>query len=192
MGAIYDSVNPLGIPAGVAVVAGYVDGNYANIEAMRKAHPQAYILEITVTGQKGVRVVDCERGDLTPAAAAQWAVDELKAHHRPTVYCSASNWPLVMEELSKQRIHAAAVDWWIASWTTVGRAADPAPEVFKGSQARQYASDVPHNGSAYDLSVTVGRWPLPEEPKAAKPVIKSLTTMPGTPPPYCWGERPHE
>jgi hypothetical protein len=177
MGYIYDSVNPLGIPAGVDVVAGYVDGAYANIEAMRKAHPQAYVLEITVTGRPGVRVVDCERGDLTPEQAAAWAHTELKAGRKPTVYCSESTWPDVIEYLKKLRVHQTAVEWWIASWTTVARAAEPAPELFAGAVARQYASDVPHNGSAYDLSITQGRWPLAPLPDNRENVVR---TSPGS------------
>ena len=164
MGYIYDSVNPLGIPAGVEVVAGYVDGDYANIAGLRAAHPQAYILEITVTGRKGVRVVDCERGDLSPREAAQWAFVELRAGRRPTIYCSESNWAAVIECLKAMRVHQEAIDWWIASWTTVNRAPGPVPNIFPGAQARQYASDVPHNGSSFDLSVTEGRWPLIEHP----------------------------
>jgi len=177
MGYIYDSVNPLGIPAGVEIVAGYVDGLYANIEAMKKAHPQAYVLEITVTGRPGTRVVDCERGDLTPAQAAAWAHTELKAGRRPTIYCSEASWFNVITELQKLRVHSTAVDWWIASWTTVARAPEPAPEIYPGSVARQYASDVPHNGSAYDLTVTEGRWPL-------APLPKTTHSKAATPTPY--------
>ena len=178
MGYIYDSVNPLGIPAGVDVVAGYVDGLYANIDAMRKAHPHAYIMEITVTGRPATRVVDCERGDLTPTQAAEWAHNELKAGRKPTVYCSESSWPDVIEGLKKMRVHQSAVDWWFASWTTVARAADPAPELYPGAVARQYASDVPHNGSAYDLSITEGRWPFAPLPSDIRTDV--VRTSPGT------------
>ena len=184
MGYMYDSVNPLGIPAGVDIVAGYVDGLYSNIDAMRKSHPQAYVLEITVTGKAGVRVCDCENGDLTPAQAAAWAHTELKAGRRPTIYTSEYQWPAVVEELAKLRVHQSAVDWWISSWTTVAKAADPAPEIYEGAVARQYASDVPHNGSSYDLTVTRGRWPLAPLP-AVSESHKAAYKAPHPPTPHC-------
>lgn len=162
---LFDSVVATGIPTGVPFVAGYVDGLYANVEELQATHPHAYIVTITVTGKPGARVADIETGDLTPVEGAHWAYAELQAKHRPTLYTSESNWQACQDALRALRVSPSSVDWWIASWETVGVAAPKvAPPIPAGAVARQYAANVPNGTSSYDLSVCLDTWPLAPHP----------------------------
>jgi hypothetical protein len=179
-GQMFDAVVVAAIPASAQIVAGYIDGHYVTVPALRLSHPHAYVVTITVTGKAGARVCDVESGDLTPLHGAQWAASELRAHRKPTIYCSLSNWGHVEIELNKMGISSAAVDWWIAHALVVGQVPTFRPPVPAGAVALQFAFDVPHNGHAYDESVTNGHWPWP--PKA--PVIPDFHP-PIVKPPLC-------
>ena len=182
MAQMFDSVSVAGIPSGATLVAGYVDGLYANYEALVKAFPHAYVLPITVTGLPNVRVCDCEAGDLTPEHAAKWAAAELKANRRPTIYCSKSSWGAVIQWLDTLRIHHNAVDFWIAAWEFVGHRPTHTPAIPAGAVALQYAANVPNgNGHNYDQSVTLGNWPHPTPPP---PHPTAVTPPPHVVPPH--------
>lgn len=155
MGVMYDAVNVNAIPAGATLVAGYVDGRYQTIPALRARFPAATIVEITVTGKPGVRVCDCETGDLTPRSAAGWARRELAAGRRPTIYCNTSTWPAVRAALGDR---AGRVDWWVAHY-------DNSPAIPAGAVAKQYK-----NGS-YDTSATVPGWPTAQPAPIPAPVL---------------------
>lgn len=118
---MYDSVNPAGVKSGNTspeAVAGYVDGAWDDYTAMTSMFPAAYHVSVTATGVPGARVVDCEKGDLTPEATAAWCRSEIQAGRRPTVYCSLSAQPAVRQQLQAIQIPTADVDWWDANWGT--------------------------------------------------------------------------
>jgi hypothetical protein len=167
---LYDSVNPGGIPAHAELVAGYVDGLYANVTQLKAKFPKATVVSITVKGNTAAHVADCETGDLTPSSVAYWALEVCRLGRRPTIYCSAATWPAVEAELLRHRLHPSAVDWWAASWLTVGT--EPDPHVNKAQQfvdyfthpvgvpvCWQFASDAPGPDGRYDGNVTNGEWP---------------------------------
>jgi hypothetical protein len=153
MAVMYDAVNVAAIPADAAIVAGYVDGNYQTVPALQARFPQATIVEITVTGRPGVRVCDCETGDLTPAQAAAWATAEISAGRRPTIYCNLSTWPAARTLLADR---AGQVDWWVAEY-------DGDPAIPAGAVAKQYQS------TDYDISSTVDGWPAAHTQPTAPP-----------------------
>jgi hypothetical protein len=152
----FDSVNVNNIPPEATVVAGYVDGRYANVGAMRARFPNAVIITITVSGLPDVNVCDCEAGDLTPAQAAQWAHGEVMAGRRPTVYCSASTRPAAVAALAPYGLQFGRdVDNWVADY-------DGVAQVPSGSVAKQYAS------TGYDANVALPEWgvlPQPTHPQ---------------------------
>jgi hypothetical protein len=170
---LYDSVNAKTIPPGAQLVAGYVDGAYANVADLKKRFPHAYVVTITVFGKAGARVADVETGDLTPPQGAKWALAELHSGRRPTIYTSAAVMPAMKLELSKLRVDPIAVDFWVAHWVTVGTQPPATPPALPtGAVALQYAANIPYGpygGGAYDLSVTNGRWPYPAPNKTATP-----------------------
>jgi peptidoglycan hydrolase-like protein with peptidoglycan-binding domain len=170
MTIMYDSVDVTAIPSDAVVVAGYVDGAYNNLDAIKTRFPGAEWVGITVTGLAGAKVADCERGDLSPTDAVNWAASELAAGRSPCIYTSRS----VFEgdvAFSSFRVTGpngwevalnASVDFWIADWTGQDH-------LYLGSVATQWAS-LP----GFDISTTNGSWPL--EP-APPPVV-----VPSTPP----------
>ena len=164
MTVMYDSANPAQIPTSAPIVAGYMDGLYAWKAADWHRLASSVQLTITVFGAPGVRIADCESGDLTPGQAAAWARRELDAGRRPTIYSDRSTWPQIVQALSLLGESGAAVDWW---------AADPTgtPHLVPGSVATQYAwnSLGQTGGLNVDMSITNGVWPGRIVPVTTKP-----------------------
>lgn len=103
MSTMYDSVNASAIHGAISspeIVAGYIDGRYAWAASDWSLFPEAQHVTITVFGQAGANVADCETGDLTPSQAATWAEAEINAGRTPTIYCNASTWPSVTAALT--------------------------------------------------------------------------------------------
>ena len=144
---MYDGVTPSSIPASATMVAGYVDGTYANIPAMRKRFPAATLVEIAVSWQTRAHVLDVEKGDATPAEAVKWCTHTMadRANGELTVYCNNSVWTQV-----KAAFKAASVtppQFWIAHW-------DDNPTIPAGAVAKQY-----RNTPGYDVSSVATHWP---------------------------------
>lgn len=165
--AMYDSVTAARLPTSAALVAAYTDGRYANEAAVRKQCPHATVVRITVRGNPGAHVVDCEPGDVTPAGAAQWAVVELKAGRRPTIYCNLSTWPAVQHEVSRRGI-AGQVSYWIAHY-------DGKAEMIPGAVAKQYIERKDQN---LDYSIAADYWPGVDP----VPALHKTTPPPPAPP----------
>lgn len=143
---MYDSINPSSIPVDAALVAGYVDGLYRNMDALAARFPNALRVPIAVfpSTDDGL-VLDVETGDATPAQAPGWVQMRRAAGVDPTVYCNTDTWPAV-----RAAFQAAGVSephYWIAQYD--GVAAIPA-----GAIAKQFESTDP-----WDLSVVADYWP---------------------------------
>ena len=138
---MYDAVVASNIPVDAEVAAGYIDGLYANYDAVVARTPKAQHVSITVKGAAGAMVADCEAGDLTPGQASNWANAEITALRAPVVYLSRSTYegPYAWPDGTR---------FWIADWTGT-------PHLVPGSVATQYANNV----AGCDLSLTDGIWP---------------------------------
>ena len=153
---MFDSVNPASIPAGSTMVAGYVNGAYANLPGLRARFPHALMVGISVTAgaDEGV-VLDVETGDAAPAEAPGWVLKRRAAGVDPTVYCNASTWPAVRAAFAAAGV--AAPNYWIADY-------DGDPAVPAGAVAKQYASN-----DSYDTSAVAAYWPgvdpVPQPPE---------------------------
>lgn len=156
-----DSVNAAALMPGCDLYAGYVDGRYANLDAIHKRFPGKTVVSITVTGEPGAHVCDCETGDLTPPHAAAWAQREVQARRHPTIYCDTSTRPSVETECSKLGL-ALRRDYeiWEAHYDNVAQLPD-------GAVAKQYADHGP-DGENVDRSVVADFWhgvdPTPTAP----------------------------
>lgn len=172
---MYDSVNVEGIPASASMVAGYVDGLYANTNLMRQRFPHATVVEIAVSSHTDDgQVLDVEKGDATPAESVGWVQMRRRAGADPSVYCNAATLPAV-----KSAFKSAGVSephYWVAQWDNV-------KSVPSGAVAKQYT-----NGAHYDTSVVLDVWPgvdsvsNPRPPVAAKGAtytVKSGDTLSG-------------
>jgi hypothetical protein len=143
---MYDSVSPDSIPDSATIVAGYVDGHYANMPLITDRFPGALHVPIAVrpSTDNGL-VLDVETGDATPAEAPGWVTMRRNAGVDPTVYCNSSTWGAV-----KQAFADAGVPqphYWIAQY-------DNNPAIPAGAIAKQYGGN-----NAYDVSSVADTWP---------------------------------
>jgi hypothetical protein len=154
---MYDAVTVANLPASATMVAGYVDGRYANLTAMRKRFPKATIVEIAVSHTSRGMVLDVETGDATPAEAVTWCTKTMadKSNTELTIYCNTSTWPAV-----KAAFKSAGVtlpQWWEAHY-------DKVKKLSVGSIAKQYT-----DGAKYDTSIVADYWPGVDAAPKPKP-----------------------
>ena len=136
----YDSV-PCQWPKYADFILAYIDveapgGGMSNYAYAIRHRPHAHIISITTKGEPNARVADCEKGDLTPAQAAEWAIEEDRAGRLPMIYCDASTKDLIIPLLK-----GAHCQWWLADW-------DNKAIIPPGYSAKQYSSN-----NQYDTSV---------------------------------------
>ncbi|MCA1219881.1 LysM peptidoglycan-binding domain-containing protein [Streptomyces sp. 8L] len=167
---MYDAVTPSRIPAGATLVAGYVDGSFANVDEMRKRFPKATVVTIAVTSHTRAQVLDVEPGDASPQTAVTWCTNTMAdtPNSELTIYCNASTVGAV-----KSAFRAAGVslpNFWVADWD--GSTAIPA-----GAVAKQHTST-----PGYDVSSVVSHWPGVDGKAPAKPTPpkKPTTAKPKT------------
>lgn len=143
---MYDSVNVSGIPASAKMVAGYVDGHYANFALMRSRFPSAIVVGIAVSPHTDAgTVIDVEKGDATPAGAVSWVLMRRRAGCDPTVYCNQAAWSQVRAAF--QSAGVAEPHYWIAKW-------DGVASLLPNTVAKQY-----QNHASYDVSAVADHWP---------------------------------
>jgi hypothetical protein len=143
---MYDAVTVNNIPPGATMVAGYVDGIYANMPAMAARFPNAVHVPIAVRASTNDGLVlDVEQGDATPAQSVGWVVMRRAAGVDPSVYCNTSTWPAVKAAFATAGV--TPPHYWVAQY-------DGTPAIPAGAVAKQY-SDV----GPYDLSAVADVWP---------------------------------
>lgn len=145
---MYDSVNPGHIPSSATMVAGYADGTYANLPALKARFPHATIVSIAVRWTTRAQVLDVETGNATPAQAVQWCTKTMadKSNRELTVYCSTSAWPGVRAAFTAAGV--TEPNYWVAHYD--GNETVPA-----GAVAKQFLGDY----QGYDKSVVADYWP---------------------------------
>lgn len=117
---MYDAVTVVDLPAGADAYAGYVDGRYANIGAIRARFPATRTLAIAVRATTtDADALDVENGDATPDQVPGWvAARHALGDPRPVVYASVSAIAEIMTQLSSHDIVRAQVRLWSAHYTT--------------------------------------------------------------------------
>lgn len=154
---MYDSVRVSGIPKDAKMVAGYVDGLYANVGTMRRAFPNAVVVRIAVSARTNDgHVLDVEDGDATPAESVGWVKRRRLAGFDPSVYCNASVWPAVRKAFKDAGIPEP--HYWIAKW-------DGIAQIPQGAVAKQYK-----NGPDYDTSIVSNYWAGVDKSNNPRPV----------------------
>lgn len=175
MRTMYDSTNVNDIPANAKMVAGYVDGIYANVWSLQRNFPHAVVVRIAVSPHTNDgHVLDVEPGDATPAQAVDWVRMRRISGADPTIYCSKSSWYSVRKAFKDAGVEAP--HYWIADW-------DGIKEVPTGTVAKQYGNpDITHHH--YDISAVADHWPgvdAPHNPRgtdaASYYVVKSGDTL---------------
>lgn len=155
---MYDAVTPTNIPrTGSTLIAGYADGLYANLAALRARFPNEQVVPIAVSASypaaKGY-VLDCENGDATNAQAVAWCQKYPGSNTDLTIYTNSDNLSALRSALA---VLSTQPNIWVAHYD--GVATIPA-----GCVAKQYAT------GTYDKSVVVDspHWPGVDT-AAAKP-----------------------
>src|SRR5689334_10025255 len=115
MRLMYDSVTAADIPAGSALVAGYVDGRFAWSDAdwARFADRVKVRIAVLASTNDG-HVLDVEAANATPDQAPLWVNMRRFAGTDPTVYTGRSLWPAVRAAFKRAAI--AEPHYWIADW----------------------------------------------------------------------------
>lgn len=115
---MYDDVSVSLIPSGATAIAGYADGIYANLTAIRARFPNAHILDIAVSASYDATALDIESGDATNAQASAWVK---RQHARglklPIVYTSAGNAQALINTLAANGIARNTYNLWSAHYT---------------------------------------------------------------------------
>ena len=175
---MYDGVEADSVPAGAAIYAGYVDGNWQSFDALVSEYPAALHVSVCVTSADSARVLDVESGDASPDEAPAWASRQRAAGNPyPVVYMNESTWSSVRSAFSAQGV--AAPLYWVADYVD-----DPTkvPDIPDGAIALQY-----YDYGGYDASVVADYWPgLDAAPVTASPYdedeymqIEPLSVHPG-------------
>src|SRR4051812_38618916 len=83
----YDSTTTADLPTDGDLYLAYVDGKYANVDAVKARFPRKPVARITVTGRTfAADMADVEAGDLSPASGAVWAKGKLSRGEFPVLY----------------------------------------------------------------------------------------------------------
>lgn len=143
---MYDGISVPNLPSGAPLYAGYLNGHWPTVPALRARFPEARIVEITVFASEGAgHVLDVEPGDASAPQAVDWVRRRRAAGADPTVYCNASTWPAV-----RAAFRSAGVPqphYWVADY-------DNDPAIPAGAIAKQF-----RNTSGYDVSAVADYWP---------------------------------
>ena len=117
MVTMLDSVNVENLPHDPGYwYAGYVDGDVPTMGELRGRFGHTHRLISITTGTGDAEVIDCERGDATPAEAAQWVHRRWREGYNPVVYCGQDAYHEIEGYL--QGYHPApGRHYWIADWT---------------------------------------------------------------------------
>jgi hypothetical protein len=156
---MYDGIEPGSVPAGADIYAGYDDGAWQSLAALKAANPGKPSVSICVTATGTARVLDIENGDAQPEEAPAWAARQRAGGNPwPVCYMNTSTWGAVKAAFAAQGV--AAPLYWVASYVK-----DPTvvPAIPAGAIALQY-----FDYGGYDASVVADYWPgLDPEPQPA-------------------------
>lgn len=140
---MYDSTNITNIPANPQAVAGYINGKFANFDALVRRFPHAKHLSIAVTSSADAGCLDIETGDATPADAPAWVRRQhARGIKRPVVYANTSTIVAVVNALTHSGIKRDEYLVWTAHYT--GK-----PHIEPGSDATQWED----HQELYDVSL---------------------------------------
>jgi hypothetical protein len=146
--------------------AGYDDGFYDNVLAIRTRFPGKLVLAITTNPADNFGdVLDVEKGDANPVDAPAWVRRRrIAGHDGPIVYCSESAWPSVKGAFAAARTDQPS--YWVAGYP--GYEGDAIPP---GAIGHQW---IDHNG-VWDESIMVDYLPgIDPDPNPTEPTQEQI------------------
>lgn len=160
----YDSTSAADLPADGDLYLAYLDGRFANADAVRKRFPRKPVATITVTGDTfDADMIDVEPGNVAKtkaqacAKAAAWVKEKLARGEYPTVYFMESWRSAIDGALKASGVDPAKVGHFAADYDGAAQLNRP------GDIGKQYRSpDGTGSGRTaghYDVSVVAAYWP---------------------------------
>lgn len=118
---MFDDVTVSLLPSGYSAYAGYVDGIYANVGAIKSRFPNAHVLAIDVNASNiAANCLDVEPGDATNSAAVSWTKKKLAAKNgTPVLYTSAGNAQALINALAAAGISRSQYLLWTAHYNGI-------------------------------------------------------------------------
>jgi hypothetical protein len=108
---MFDGVTVADLPAGYSAYAGYWDGSFANLTALRKRFPNATIVSVTPDGAHGAMYIDVEPGDAVNDQIAEF----IKAGGIG-FYTAASNISAAISACTAAGLSRTQYKIWSAHW----------------------------------------------------------------------------
>jgi hypothetical protein len=110
-----DSITPSALP-NVDLYAGYDDGRYLDVPAIKALKPGKTVMAVTVRSSDNEGdCIDVENGDATPAQAPGWTrMRRAAGHGGPLTYCSWAALPGVIAQYKAQGV--ALPGFWVAGY----------------------------------------------------------------------------
>jgi peptidoglycan hydrolase-like protein with peptidoglycan-binding domain len=113
---MYDSVTTSALPEGAAAYAGYVDGIYANYNAVKARFPEANVLSIAVDPAYDADCLDIETGDAIPGEAASWVLRQFARGIVPCLYANVSTMISVVAAIEAAGVPRESLRLWSAHY----------------------------------------------------------------------------
>src|ERR1700751_493260 len=157
-----------------AMVAGYINGNFAWTQAEWNLFPRANHVTISVTASADAGAgLDAAAGDATPAQTAGWiARRKASGYYRPSIYCSRSVIPAVRQGTGSY-ILGRDYDIWAAYWT--GSPHQGAPPAATRYETPTTSAGPPLRAPAWPPRPAPGRTP-PAEPANVHTISVTATS----------------
>lgn len=152
MRLMWDSVTANSIPAGVGMVAGYVDGKYRWSDADWNRFGGVKVrIAIWGTTNDG-HVLDVEPGNHGPAdyAVCEWVKKRRAAGIEPTIYTPVSWWDDLIRSFNAWAVKPP--QFWVAHWNNDRSIPD-------GCVAKQFNDPNTGSGGHWDMSSVRDFWP---------------------------------
>jgi hypothetical protein len=169
---MFDGVTVADLPSGYSFYAGYWNGSFANLTALRQTFPHATVVTITPDGAQGAMYIDVEPGDAVNSQIAAF----VKAGGTG-FYTAGSNLQAAIDACTAAGLSRSDYKIWSAHWIG-NHICAPGTCGYPQADGTQYQSTAGWDESAITLPGFLGNsTPVPEFP--VKPGAKDATATGG-------------
>lgn len=158
---MFDDTSVELIPRSARAVAGYVNGAYVTVPALRRRFPKARVVTIAVTSDVVADALDIELGDAANADAPHWyrrfKRERPQRRQRPIFYTSASNVAALAATLQAQGIARHQYVVWSAHYNGHRHICSRNACGYPKAEATQWTSSA-HGRSLDESKLTLAFW----------------------------------
>lgn len=115
---MFDDITLSELPSGPYAYAGYVNGGFANFDALKAKFPHSVLLPIAVSANVDAECLDVETGDATIAQIFGWYSRQVHTNkvYRPVIYTQAGNLSHLYATMTANGIKRGAYRVWSAHY----------------------------------------------------------------------------